>query len=101
MLPQCDSSLVGDLVRNPHAEDPSVRASLRAELSRLRSEIRRLHSRQHEALTLRHGLGERHGEAGTMREMGEVMGVCAATTANDAERVLMVLRDHLAPPGVQ
>jgi DNA-directed RNA polymerase sigma subunit (sigma70/sigma32) len=44
MLPQGDSSLVGDLVRNPHAEDPSDRASLRAELSRLRSEIRRLHS---------------------------------------------------------
>jgi DNA-directed RNA polymerase sigma subunit (sigma70/sigma32) len=101
MLPQGDSSLVGDLVRNPHAEDPSDRASLRAELSRLRSEIRRLHSRQREALTLRHGLGERSGEAGTMREMGEAMGVCAATTANDAERVLMVLRDHLAPPGVR
>jgi hypothetical protein len=66
--PQGDSSLVGDLVRNPHAEDPSDRASLRAELSRLRSEIRRLHSRQREALTLRHGLGERSGEAGTMRE---------------------------------
>jgi hypothetical protein len=32
---------------------------------------------------------------------GEAMGVCAATTANDAERVLMVLRDHLAPPGVR
>jgi hypothetical protein len=68
MLPQGDSSLVGDLVRNPHAEDPSDRASLRAELSRLRNEIRRLHSRQREALTLRHGLGERSGEAGTMRE---------------------------------
>jgi hypothetical protein len=36
-----------------------------------------------------------------MREMGEAMGVCAATPANDAERVLMVLRDHLAPPGVR